>query len=353
MHRLIRLILLLLSFAALPVQAACNWDQWRIFAERHIQQDGRVIDYDAESITTSEGQSYAMFFALVAGDRQRFDRMLEWTTNNLAKGALDTHLPGWKWGKAGDGQWKLLDENSASDADLWIAYSLLQADARWHDKRYRKLGQAMLANIAKREVADLPGAGEMLLPGPYGFALNASTWRLNASYAPVQLLRYFAKVDRKGPWNAIIDTQLSMLKHTAPKGIVGDWTQFHSGEGFVIDGEKGRYSSYDAIRVYLWWGMLDAHDPASAAMQPYLSGMAAFDKAPEKVAVESGQAEGQGPSGFAAALLPYRAKLGKPASAIKADAKSGYYNFVLTLFGSGWMEKRFRFTADGRLIPCR
>ncbi len=38
-----------------------------------------------------------------------------------AEGDLKQHLPGWLWGKKDDEQWTLLDSNSASDSDLWIA----------------------------------------------------------------------------------------------------------------------------------------------------------------------------------------------------------------------------------------
>ena len=34
------------------------------------------------------------------------------------------HLPGWLWGKKSDDQWTVLDSNSASDSDLWIAFAI-------------------------------------------------------------------------------------------------------------------------------------------------------------------------------------------------------------------------------------
>ena len=42
--------------------------------------------------TTSEGQSYALFFALAANDREAFDKILLWTENNLADGSLKALL---------------------------------------------------------------------------------------------------------------------------------------------------------------------------------------------------------------------------------------------------------------------
>ena len=75
-------------------------DAWEQFKKDYISQEGRVIDpSDARKITTSEGQSYGMFFALAANDRAAFDNLLDWTQNNLAQGSLKEHLPAWLWGE--------------------------------------------------------------------------------------------------------------------------------------------------------------------------------------------------------------------------------------------------------------
>ena len=94
---------------------------------RFIDAQGRVFDPQGDQHTTSEGQAYAMFFALADNDRATFDRVLAWTQANLANNDLSTHLPAWLWGKDKDGQWKALDPNSASDADVWMAYTLIEA----------------------------------------------------------------------------------------------------------------------------------------------------------------------------------------------------------------------------------
>lgn len=344
----------------LPVHAAdtctAKWPEWEHFARVHIQDDGRVIDISADGISTSEGQSYAMFFSLVANDRQRFDHILKWTNDNLAHGDLTLYLPGWKWGRAEDGNWKLLDMNSAGDADLWMAYALFHAAERWKDKHYRILALAMLNNIAHREVVDLPGTGRMLLPASYGFALDAGTWRLNPSYMPLQLLRYFSKVDSKGSWNEISLNTVRMMVTTSSGGRVPDWVLYGVDKGFYLDSEKGQYTSYDAIRVYLWWAMLDQRDELFAELKPYLQGVAQFEidnpALPERINVRTGEAEGSAPIGFAAAIAPYRWVSHQYREQIEPtlDDGAGYYNHVLNMFGNGWMERRFAFKRDGSLV---
>src|SRR6516165_9890907 len=74
-------------------------ESWRAYVQRFIQSDGRVIDYSASGISTSEGQAYAMLRAVWVGDRTTFDRTFNWALNNLNSGIRDDHLWAWKWGK--------------------------------------------------------------------------------------------------------------------------------------------------------------------------------------------------------------------------------------------------------------
>jgi Cellulase family 8 (EC 3.2.1.4) len=70
----VRWIVLLLALGTMvQAQAACNWPAWDQFKKDYVSAEGRVIDpSDARKITTSEGQSYALFFALAANDRETF-----------------------------------------------------------------------------------------------------------------------------------------------------------------------------------------------------------------------------------------------------------------------------------------
>src|SRR5437867_513535 len=129
--------------------AAQDWPSlWKSYAAAFMDNQIRVIDHDAGDRTTSEGQAYAMFFALVANDRSRFDGLLRWTQTNLASGDLAAHLPAWSWGKESNTKWGVLDDNSASDADVWMAYTLLEAGGAWNESRYTWLGTALAKRIA-------------------------------------------------------------------------------------------------------------------------------------------------------------------------------------------------------------
>ena len=48
------------------------WGEWEAFRGAFISEDGRVIDRTPDRRSTSEGQAYGMFFALVGDGRFRF-----------------------------------------------------------------------------------------------------------------------------------------------------------------------------------------------------------------------------------------------------------------------------------------
>lgn len=344
---------------------ACNWPRLDAFIRGHVQADGRVIDIGPPAQTTSEGQSYGMFFALVNNDRSTFERILGWTQSNLAGGDLRTRLPAWRWGAGRDGKYGVLDPNAAADADLWIAYDLAEAGRLWREPRYTSLARALVAQIGSREVFDLPDFGAMLAPGPNGFALAADLWRLNPSYLPIPLLRVAAQLDPGGPWQRIAANTVRFVQATSPRGFAPDWAGYQQGKGFVVDPVNGDVGSYDAIRVYLWAGLTAPADPASAPLRAALGGMQAAlarnGQLPEKVATLSGIGTGNAPLGFSAALLPYlRANGAGPAFAalrgrvaeLASHGPLGYYDSVLVLFGEGAADGRFQFTSRGRLQPA-
>ena len=309
-------------------------------------------------ITTSEGQSYGLFFALVANDRPAFDQLLTWTENNLAAGDLSAHLPAWLWGENEQKQWTVLDSNSASDADLWIAYNLLEAGRLWKSRRYQTLGTLLLQRIAREEVADIPGLGLMLLPGKVGFVAE-DRWRLNPSYLPPQLLARFAVLN--GPWRKMQQTNQRLWLETAPHGFSPDWVVWQVGKGWQPDTVKPNIGSYDAIRVYLWAGMLADDDEHKAALLKQLQPMAQLTAQqgvpPEKTDTASGKTHGDGPVGFSASMLPMLAHEPEALQVQRQRIKQNppgdraYFSASLALFGQGWDQQRYRFNRQGELQP--
>ncbi len=338
---------------AASASQAAHWPQWEAYKHHFIQRDGRVIEHSQQGRTTSEGQAYALFHALVAGDRERFGRILRWTENNLAGGDLASRLPAWLWGRRDDGSWGVIDANPASDADMWLAWTLLEAGRLWRQPRLEKLGHAVLTQIEQREIAHLPHLGRMLLPGPEGFHHDQRRWKLNLSYLPVQLLRRFSRSGDRELWNEVLDNSLTLIRRASRNGIVPDWVVYHADGRLEAVGDDANRIGYDAIRVYLWAGMLPPGDPARAVLLKALTRdcgdnliASAADAAGIRIAIGP-LMKATGNHHCLGRLVRFvdgawhRDLLGKPAR---------YYDQNLSLFALGWLDKRFAFTADGGLL---
>ena len=364
------------------MQTGCRaqqpWPLWEHYTAQFVDgNSGRVIDHARADITTSEGQTYALFFAVVDNDRPRFDRILHWTEDNLAGGDLASYLPAWSWGKTASGEWKVIDPNSASDADLWLAYDLLEAGRLWHDPRLEQLGSVVADHIAHSEVALVQGVGTVLLPGPTGFHLSSGAYVLNPSYAPPQVLARLATAAPSGPWASIQQSLPTILAQSSPQGFATDWVQAQpnrvtpspSPEGLTSGKKETTASgSYEAIRVYLWCGMADAGTEGVRQDLQAISGMATYlahnTVPPARVDGNGNVVDPSGPVGFSAAVLPYLIATGHGAEAAVQKNRMGaalnaanglygktpmYYDQNLALFATGWMEGRFKFARNGEL----
>jgi endoglucanase len=344
-----------------------RWDQlFSAYQRQMITADGRVMDCSRDyGVTTSEGQAYALFFALVARDRLAFTKILHWTDVHLCDGRLGDALPAWKWGQQPDGHWGVLDSNSASDADSWLAYTLLQAGRIWRAPAYTALGTHIAQTILKLECL-LPAAGDgLLLPGtrffPHEFPVI-----VNPSYWPQFLLDGIAHATALPGWIDLARTLPATMARVCQFGFAPDWAWL----GGVRPGFAGQVigiGSYDAIRCYLWAGMTNPGAPGADQILRHLGGMAVQIATSARVPVKLSQDVADDsfePIGFLGAVLPFLAACQESdrlsafrrrlATYRQANGLYGapayYYDQNLILFGLGFMLGKFSFSVTGELL---
>lgn len=326
-----------------------------------LDAQGRVVDgSDERKITTSEGQSYAMLFALVANDQERFAQILRWTENNLAQGDLTSHLPAWLWGKKEDDSWGIIDANSASDADIILAYALLQAGEKWQQPRYAALGERLAWRILQQETL-LFGQHRWLLPGYFGFVNERKgTVKLNLSYYAMPILLYFTKRFPYEEWQQVYDSGFTLAKlHTS--GFSSDWIVIR--ENGELAEEQQAEADYDAIRTYYWWALAAPHHSQEKVDLTRWHGVVDANVKLGAMALESnwltGEYSGSGPIGFSAATLPLLDVL-SPREAEQQRQRivamnpelyrTNYYDTMLLLYGIGADQGCLGFDKSGNLI---
>ncbi|WP_194756409.1 glycosyl hydrolase family 8 [Aliidiomarina indica] len=346
--------------------------QWHYgnFVDHFIDQ-GRVIDFsDPRSISTSEGQAYGMWFALLADDPTTFSALLEWAEDNLARGQLGDQLPAWLWGQRENESWGVLDHNPAIDADIWMTFALYAAAERWQRPRYRALANRMSQLILSASTKQLEEY-RVLLPAPFGFE-HDDYLIVNPSYFSLTLFDGLAVYAQENAWRDITASSRHIFTALANEdsGAIPDWLAVDRSLAIVANEqlsaahqESVSRGSYDAIRSYLWlhWdaeqqNVFDVRDRLQALVDYAL----AHGYPPENVYRDGRAPDGVGSIGFSAVLLPYFKGLDSAGEALARQQKDRilardperyrlrYYDTMLLMFGLSALQC-VEFLPDGRL----
>jgi endoglucanase len=208
------------------------------FFRRYVAADGRVIRHDQGGDTVSEAQAYAMTMSAAVSDEQGFRKVWQWTADRLQR---DDGLFAWRWHHG-----RIVSDEPATDADLWIAGALSIAATRFDDpslaQEALEIGDAIL-RLATTEVAGRP----VLVAGPWARHDGV----VNPSYLTTVLM---TPLWRQGQheWAAVAATSRQLLDdltadapHLAP-----DLAQVDSdGTNPTAVPHGKRISGWEAVRI--------------------------------------------------------------------------------------------------------
>ncbi len=281
-----------------PPSPAFLRDSWDAYRRRFVQADGRVIDWEGQGRSTSEGQAYAMLRSVLIDDPKTFKLTLDWAENNLRRsGSKPDHLWAWRWGpesilsseipptpsdtapvtavtitaspkaspeaslkptESPPSKWGILDENFATDGDIDAATALILASRRWNNPAYLSLAQAKIRDIWMLSTIEVQGK-RYLLPGPVEAFVKPDRLELNPSYISPAAFRLFAQVDPDHDWIGMANDsyrQLDAISAISPVGLPSDWiamsrTDLPQMSPIAQPNALISRYSYDAYRV--WW----------------------------------------------------------------------------------------------------
>ncbi|HYX90927.1 MAG TPA: glycosyl hydrolase family 8, partial [Myxococcaceae bacterium] len=218
---------------------------WSFYRHTYIDE-GRVVSLDEDHITTSEGQGYAMLRAVWANDPWTFESVWQWTRQHLQ--TRGDRLFAWKW------KGRVLDSNSATDADVDIALALILASRRFSEPVYRTEARAILEDI---------WATDVLHVGKRHY-VSAGNWSpgerypvLHVAYFAPYAYEVFAGVDPRHPWQSLVTSSYEVLHWlyfdegvTLPPEIV--YVDRRDGK-LLLAAPEGRASSFGYDSVPIFW----------------------------------------------------------------------------------------------------
>ena len=246
-------------------------DLWQTYKDTYVETGtSRTVDPQAEGVTTSEGESYTMMRAVWMDDQETFAESWQWTKDNLQR---DDGLMAWKFGELADGTYGIQQDvgggNSATDADVDIAFALLMAYSRWKEDNYLYDALPVIDSIWEKAVVRVDG--RLVLAADDLARLDPDRVIVNPSYLAPYAYRVFAQVDEEHDWAALVDSSYGLLEDlqeqpldaAATAGLPPDWVSIdrNTGEFSAVSDQQTTRFGYEALRLpwrlavdHIWYG---------------------------------------------------------------------------------------------------
>jgi len=318
--------LIALATACLALAACAADGDWETFKQGFLETDGRIVDTGQGRISHSEGQGFAMLFAVHYADRAAFDRLWEWTRRNLQ--VRDDALLAWRWQPQGG----VTDRNNAADGDLLVAWALIRAAEKWRQPELTAAGTRIAADVRRKSMRRT-AHGLVLLPGLEGFD-KPEGLTINLSYWVYPALRDLARADPAPEWDELARSGIAMLQYSyfGRWRLPPDWLRL--GERVAPAGPAPERFGFDAMRIpiYLLWSRRDT----DALMKPYQDFWGYFNGArylPAWTNLGDDSVDSHGAAQGVRAIAQVMAEYPRPrAERLPAlDREQSYYSSVLLL----------------------
>lgn len=221
-----------------------------VLRDRYVTAEGaggflrvRVDDGELENKTVSEGIGYWMILSVHAHDRATFDGL--W---NYARSHLNQHsLMHWRIGADNKPDTEPPEGDSASDADLDIAYALYAADQTWggYHEPFFEMTEAIMTHEVEPETY-------ILKPGEWGGSDVTSPAYFRPWYYDI-----FAKATGDVRWLRVAEASRNMIEAIMAQtpagdtGLMPNWAAADGSPGYLMGDDSFTYG-WDASRVPIW-----------------------------------------------------------------------------------------------------
>lgn len=226
----------------------------REFLSKHVSPSGVFTD-SYQGLSHTEGIGVSLLLCAWLKDWTLFERLFQ----KLQPHKRPDSLYSWK-ANAG----RVLDQNNATDGDLYILWALLSANARGAPLPWVKPQAEYLENAIVSSLLSSTSHGVVLKPGVSGFVDGQGIHTLNLSYVLLPLVDELSKSgNHKQQWVSLRDNFLSMSAYAyfGDYGLPADWIDLTDPVGPSRKPEFPARFSYDAVRVplFLMWSGRKSH----------------------------------------------------------------------------------------------
>ncbi len=233
---------------------------WNDYKRENLEEgSNRTLDKSQNNLTTSEGESYTMLRAVWMDDKVTFDNSWKFTKDNLQR---DDKLFSWKFGIKNDGSYGILTDiggqNTASDADIDIAQSLLMAYKRWNETSYLFEAREIIKSIWDNEVVMIQGKPVLVANDIEKNSTESVV--VNPSYFAPYSFKQFSRVDPDNDWYGLADNSYDLLLSLSEAKLGSDQSSGMPPNWIKIDRKSGEFIAnaapnldtkygFDALRI--------------------------------------------------------------------------------------------------------
>lgn len=226
-------------------------EDWAAYRDRFVMPDGRVVDDANGGISHSESQGYGLLLAYSAGDRGSFERIFDFTRNQLL--IRDDGLAAWKWDPNANPH--IVDVNNASDGDILIAYALGLAGKAWDEPRYTEAATNIATAIGTNLLIEA-NSRVVLKPGVVGFTppdRPDGTVVVNPSYWVFEAFPVLKELAPQFDWDGLAASgaEIVAAARFGSAGLPADWVSITAKGLEPAEGFPAVFG-YNAIRIPLY-----------------------------------------------------------------------------------------------------
>ncbi len=242
-----------LVISAIDLQVV--YERWKKLYLKRYNGMYRVSVGDT-AITISEGMGYGMLITAYFGDKERFDRLLEFYKSKRTEQARN--LMAWRVTRD-----SVIDPGSATDGDLDVAFALIVAHYQWGGD-YLMEANEIISILKENYFVNCNGVYTMK-PGAHWGGCELT----DISYYAPAYFRVFAFETKDTFWETVAEHSYTILNNGANDrtGLVPDWQSCDGVPGGDPPSGRDDYYHYDASRTpwrmaldYLWNGNEDARN---------------------------------------------------------------------------------------------
>ncbi|MEK4882235.1 MULTISPECIES: glycosyl hydrolase family 8 [Paenibacillus] len=235
-----------------------KWDAWKTAYLKPAGTGKYYVKYNSAGETVSEAHGYGMLFTvLMAGYDSNAQTYFDGLYNyyKAHPSAINPYLMSWKQNSSFQ---NIEGEDSATDGDMDIAFSLLLADKQWGSSgtiNYLQAAKDIINAIMDNEINQTQWTirlGDWANSGSYNTATRPSDFMLNH-------LKAFQQATGDTRWTNVIDKTYTIINslytgYSSSTGLLPDFVVYSGGvykpaaANFLEDANDGNYN-YNSCRT--------------------------------------------------------------------------------------------------------